>query len=265
MSDKKEQQPDIEDAVIIEPVQTENTIAKVVTPMDVIANAQAKGVATVEEMTKLFELHLRVEENNAKKAYHKAVAAFKSEAIVIIKDQSVGYENRDGTFTGYKHSSLGGIIATIIPFLSRHGLSHRWDTKQENGSIEVTCILSHELGYSESTSLSADKDTSGKKNAIQQVASTVTYLQRYTVLGITGLASQEATPDDDGQSSDGAEEDSSEFTCEDQFNNLFPKWEKIIQTGKQTHEQLLKFIESKGLKLAPGHIKLIKKVEVITR
>jgi phage recombination protein Bet len=52
------------------------------------------------------------------------------------------------------------------------------------------------------------------------------------------------------------------FINEDKFNDLYPKWEKIIQDGKKTHAVLLKFIENKGLKLAPGHIDLINKVEV---
>ncbi len=49
---------------------------------------------------------------------------------------------------------------------------------------------------------------------------------------------------------------------EDKFNKMFLKWEKKIQDGKQTPEQLLEFIAKKEIKLGPGHIDLIKKVEV---
>jgi hypothetical protein len=48
--------------------------------------------------------------------------------------------------------------------------------------------------------MQAGKDESGKKNAIQQVASTNTYLQRYTFLAITGLATK--GQDDDGAAFD---------------------------------------------------------------
>ncbi len=75
--------------------------------------------------------------------------------------------------------------------LAAHGFSHRWDTKQADGRIEVSCILTHNLGHSESTTLEASPDSSGKKNAIQQVASTVTYLQRYTLLAACGLATKD--------------------------------------------------------------------------
>jgi hypothetical protein len=52
------------------------------------------------------------------------------------------------------------------------------------------------MGHSESTSLSASPDTSGSKNAIQAIGSTVSYLQRYTILALTGLATEDM--DDDG-------------------------------------------------------------------
>ena len=61
----------------------------------------------------------------------------------------------------------------------------------------VTCKITHELGHSEETSLSAPADSSGSKNAIQAIGSTITYLQRYTLLALTGLATHEQ--DDDAQ------------------------------------------------------------------
>jgi hypothetical protein len=64
--------------------------------------------------------------------------------------------------------------------------------------ITVTCSVSHELGHAESTSLSHSPDSSGKKNSIQAIGSTITYLQRYTILALTGLATK--GQDDDGTS-----------------------------------------------------------------
>ena len=62
--------------------------------------------------------------------------------------------------------------------------------------IRVTCVLSHILGHSERVTLQASPDQSGGKNNIQAVGSTVTYLERYTLLAVTGLATAEQ--DDDG-------------------------------------------------------------------
>lgn len=209
---------------------------QVVTPMDLIQQAQERG-SSIEQMQQLFDLQLRYEENEAKKAYHRAVAAFKVESINIGKDKQVGYKNKDGSFTGYTHASIGNVVSTIIPFLAKHGLSHRWDTKQEGANISVTCTLSHELGFSEQTMLVANKDDSGKKNAIQQVASTVTYLQRYTLLAITGLAAQDQ--DDDGQKS---EEVIIEYINEDQMSSIDAL---VIETGANL-EAFLGVLSLKG-------------------
>ena len=53
------------------------------------------------------------------------------------------------------------------------------------------------MGHSESTTLQSPPDASGGKNSIQAIGSAVTYLSRYTLLAITGLATGEN--EDDGQ------------------------------------------------------------------
>jgi len=184
-----------------------------ITPMNLIEKAMAAN-ASIEQMTQLFELQLRYESNEARKAFHQAVAEFKAESVVILKTKRVGYENKDGSFTGYSHATLGNIVQTIVPVMSKHGLSHSWDIHQ-NGEISVTCNLTHELGHTATVSMSAGKDDSGKKNLIQQVASTVTYLQRYTLLAITGLAAQDQ--DNDGKD---AEKKKGETITEGQAQDL---------------------------------------------
>ena len=74
---------------------------------------------------------------------------------------------------------------------------HAWDVAHEAGMISVTCTLTHSMGHSESVTMPpVAPDNSGKKNSIQQVASAITYLQRYSLLAITGLAAKDQ--DDDG-------------------------------------------------------------------
>jgi hypothetical protein len=83
--------------------------------------------------------------------------------------------------------------------LSKYGLSASWSVKQ-NGTISVTCKITHIKGHFEETTLSAASDTSGSKNAIQAIGSTLTYLERYTLLALTGLATFDG--DDDGQAAE---------------------------------------------------------------
>ena len=145
------------------------------------------GKFDVEGFGKMLEYQERFEANNARKAYHVAMADFLAEAPKIIKQKS-GHTN--------KYAGLSDIVAVIAPLLSEHGLAHSWVTDTADKEVKVTCKITHILGHSEQTCLSAGPDTSGSKNAIQAIGSTITYLQRYTLKAALGLA--EADQDDDG-------------------------------------------------------------------
>lgn len=144
----------------------------------------------------MLDLQIKHERNEAMKAYHVAMAEFKKEPIKILKDKKVGYKDKQGNFVGYSHASLGNVTDTINSKLSKHGFSTSWKQSQADGSITVSCTVTHSMGHSESTSLTAPPDTSGKKNSIQAIGSTVSYLNRYTLLAITGQATYDQ--DDDG-------------------------------------------------------------------
>lgn len=149
-------------------------------------------------LDKMLDLQLRWEANEARKAYVAAMAAFKAEPMEILKRKLVSFTTRDGDTTSYNHAELSDVTDAVVPAMGKHGLSHRWDIKQEAGAITVTCTITHALGHSESVAMTAAPDASGKKNAIQQVASANSYLQRYTLLAATGMATK-GMDDDGGQ------------------------------------------------------------------
>jgi hypothetical protein len=162
-----------------------------------IASSLIEQKADPEFIQRMLDVQVNYEKNEARKAYHVAMAEFKKEPIKILKDKSVGYTNKKGQFVGYSHASLGNVTESINSKLSDHGFSTSWKTDQTEKDITVTCTVTHALGHSESTSLAAPADTSGNKNTIQAIGSTVSYLSRYTLLAITGQATYDQ--DDDGQ------------------------------------------------------------------
>lgn len=163
-----------------------------VTPMDLIQMAVGQG-ADVDKLEKLMNLQIRWEANEAKKAFVKAMNEFKADAPEILKNKHVAYKD-----VAYDHATLDHVCKAATLALSKHGLSHRWTILQNgDGLIRVTCTLTHVLGHSEETTMVAGSDTTGSKNAIQAIASSVSYLERYTLLAATGLAA--ANQDNDGQ------------------------------------------------------------------
>jgi hypothetical protein len=171
-----------------------------ITPADLVRLAIERG-ADMNQIERFLDLQKRCEDDAARRAYVHAMAAFKTEPLAIVKSKAVGYKTKEGDFVGYKHAELSDITDVALPAMAKHGLSHKWDIRQESGTIYVDCIVTHELGHSEKVTMFASPDNSGKKNAIQQIASTVTYLQRYTMLAALGLSTKGI--DDDGASSEG--------------------------------------------------------------
>ena len=187
------------EVIKVNKVEKQKTLVKTESssPAEIIASAIAGG-ADLEKLKGLMELQERWEGNEAKKEYHKAMAAFKANPPEINKDKQVSYNTGKGK-TEYKHASLANVCNKINSELSKHGLSASWTTRQ-NGSIAVTCKITHIKGHSEETTLAAGADTTGSKNSIQAIGSTITYLERYTLLSLTGLATFEQ--EDDGMASE---------------------------------------------------------------
>jgi hypothetical protein len=168
-----------------------------VTPMQMLQIAVDKG-ADIDQLTKLMDLSERWEATEARKAFVAAMTQFKANPPTILKAKHVSFETNTGGYTEYFHATLADVCDAATKALADVGISHRWSVQQEGGGISVTCLLTHERGHSESTTMTAMADTSGKKNSIQAVASTVTYLQRYTLLAATGLSTRDMV-DNDGR------------------------------------------------------------------
>lgn len=171
------------------------------TPMQMLGHAVQQGMP-IETLRELMQLKKEWEADEARKAFVTAMAAFKANPPEIVKDKHVSYTTSKGT-TEYDHATLGHLCVAIIKGLAPHGISHRWETAQQDTRIKVTCVLTHSQGHSESVSLHSESDNSGGKNNIQAIGSAVTYLQRYTLLAATGLAALDQ--DDDGKGSDPVE------------------------------------------------------------
>ena len=191
--------------------------------------AAISGGMDLEKLEKFMELQEKYELREAKKAYHQAMAQFKENPPEIEKDRHVSFGEGK---TSYSHASLANVTKKINSGLSKHGLSATWVTTQNNGSITVTCKITHQLGHSEETALTASPDTSGSKNSIQAIGSTISYLERYTLLALTGLATFDM--DDDGK------ETEVEYLTEKQVKEI----EKIITDKKVDQKKFLEYMKA---------------------
>lgn len=159
------------------------------TPMDMLNTALSRG-ADMAVLERLMGLHERWEANQARKAFDAAISEAKAQIKPIARNAK-GHNDKT-------YADFAAIAREVDPILAAHGLSYRFRTDQADTKIHVTCILSHKDGHSETTTLAGPADNSGSKNAIQAIGSTLTYLQRYSLVQMLGLASAK---DDDGKTS----------------------------------------------------------------
>jgi len=152
------------------------------------------GKMDLTQLEKFMELQKAYEANQARKEYNLAMADFKAESIVVIKDKTNSQYKS-------KYASESALLNTVNPILSKHSLSASYSYDQTDGYVKATCTIAHAGGHKESVSLTGPLDTSGQKNPLQQIKSTVTYLKKATFEAITGIASSD--DDDDGNGAGG--------------------------------------------------------------
>lgn len=206
-------------------------------PVGVMMSALKQG-ASLEQVEKMMDLQDRWQRGEARKAYDAAFAAFKGEAVSIFKGRKV----TDGPLKGKSYAELHDWVDAVTPALSKHGLSSSWKlTKDEPTWMEVTCYLRHVGGHEESVSMGGPPDAGGAKNAIQARASTMSYLERYTLKAITGLSEA-------GDDTDGRTPAQKEKITQEQVANL----EALGEEVKANMSQFLKYLKVEKLEDLPA-------------
>ncbi len=159
------------------------------TPSNLLAQAIEKGLG-IEQLSKLMDLQERWEANQARKNFFEAFTMFQSHCPDLRKTKVVAFNQ-----TSYKFTPLSEITRQIAPALEKAKLSFRWEIQDTKEELKVTFLVSHIDGHTEKTTMTANPDTSGNKNAIQARGSAITYLQRYTLIGGLGLSTADADVD----------------------------------------------------------------------
>lgn len=170
----------------------ETAVSNIATPAHLLQVAVEQG-ADLDKLEKLMDLQDRYNAEQARRSFLEAFTHFQS-IVPAIKKRKQGHN--------CMYAPLGDIAEQIKTPLFECGLSYRFEQAQSSsGAIQITCIVSHVDGHSQSNAMTSFADESGKKNPIQSIASTVSYLQRYTLIGALGIST--ADEDIDGRLIDG--------------------------------------------------------------
>lgn len=136
--------------------------------------------ADMDKLSKMLDLQERILNRNAKQAFTADLAAMQAE-LPLVGKHGEGHQKA-------KYALLEDINEAIRPTLQKYGFAVTFRTKQAQGSVTVTAILSHRVGHSEDTDLILPLDTSGSKNAVQAVGSTLSYGKRYALCALLNIS-----------------------------------------------------------------------------
>lgn len=191
------------------------------TPLDLLHQAIEQNV-DLEKLQRLMDMQEQWEKKQAKKAFFKALSAFQAMCPAIKKNKTANIKSEKGSYS-YKYAELGNVEAQIKGGMEKCELTKRWEIAEEGALLKVTCLITHIDGHTETTEMKAEKDSSGGKNNIQQKASTITYLKRYTLLG--GLGISTADEDNDGRGNPTTTPAKTEQTEEE----FLDQWEQAVK------------------------------------
>jgi len=97
-------------------------------------------------------------------------------------------KDRQNTHFNSRYADLASVIQAVRAPLSKHGIAFTQPTTNEGGRVIVRTVLSHKSGEWLGCELSARP----QQDTPQGIGSTMTYLRRYSLMAMTGIA-----PDDD--------------------------------------------------------------------
>lgn len=164
------------------------------TLLSVISRAASDPNVNIDKMERLMAMHERMEAKRAEAEFSLALSEMQLELPSIA--ERGGIKDRGGNIQS-TYALWEDINEAIKPILTAHGFALSFRTNCADG-IAVTGVLTHKAGHREETTIKLPADASGNKNAVQAVASSVSYGKRYTAGALLNLTSH--GEDDDGKS-----------------------------------------------------------------
>jgi len=195
------------------PVMSETTAL-----ISMIERAASNPAVDIDKMERLLEMQERVIARRSKAEFDAALSILQPTLPQVDRKGNIVIREKgtEKVIQSTPYALWEDINTAIGPKLAEHGfaLSFRTGTTAE-GKITVTAVLSHTGGHREETTITLMHDSSGSKNSVQAVGSSISYGKRYTaglLLNITSRAPGET--DDDGAKAGGPEPISEEQIAE---------------------------------------------------
>lgn len=160
--------------------------------MAVISRAATDPACDIDKLERLMAMHERMQARDAQAEFNAAMAAMQSDIPSIAERGAIvvnGQKRSD-------YATFEDINDVIKPIMQTHGFAITFKVENVAAGLSVTGILMHRAGHREETTMLLPLDTSGSKNAVQAVGSSISYGKRYVMSALLNLTTR--GEDDDG-------------------------------------------------------------------
>ncbi|WP_454917350.1 ERF family protein [Xanthobacter sediminis] len=215
-----------------------------------IMQAASNPQIDADKVERLMKMYREIVADEAKRAYLAAFPAMQAELPVVNQNGQIEIREK-GTakvIQSTRYAKWEDINEAIQPVLGKHGfgLSFRLSVAAD-GKQNVTAVVSHNEGHQEETTITLMHDSTGSKNSVQAVGSTISYGQRYSARALLNFQSRAREDrDDDGQAAGGHEEPAT-ITAE-QAAEL----RQLIQTHRRNEAKFLTWAKLQKLEDIPA-------------
>lgn len=168
--------------------------------LSAIMNA-ADGAQDIGRIVQLTELYQKIRADEAKRAYRAAFPAMQAELPVIDQNGRIVIEKDKKIVQSTPYAKWEDINEAIQPVLFKHGFGLFFEPGlAADGKITVTAVVTHVEGHEERATVTLAHDSSGSKNSVQAVGSSLSYGQRYSARALLNFQSRaKVDQDDDGE------------------------------------------------------------------
>lgn len=174
----------------VEPINQSNNV------LAVISRAATNPDVDIGKMERLLDMQERVMAKEAEMAFYSDMSELQDAMPTIKKEGQIAVK---GTVRS-RYARFEDILGQTKGLLKKYGFSVSFKSNFVDGELEITGTLSHRQGHHESTTMRLPFDSSGSKNNVQAIGSSVSYGKRYVYCMLLNINITE--DDDDGQAAD---------------------------------------------------------------
>lgn len=191
----------------------ESAVAETTALLGMIERMVRDPTIDIARVERMFALRKEVEAEHARKAFLAALAVVQPKLPIIDRKGRIIIKEKGGEkiIQSTAYARWEDINEAITPIIAAEGFTLGFEPgNAADGKLTVTGILGHDMGHERRVTITLTHDSTGSKNAVQAVGSSLSYGKRYAAGLLLNITTR--GEDDDGKA--GGDDPASKITDE---------------------------------------------------